>query len=207
MGYTTKTIGAGKYMMIAVQFDKTSGATMSADDAFTLDKAPASWVDPEQDDDCIPDWYLDAPCLKIPLGTVDKGYQDLYYTSNACYEESPDVYKGKRGWATMNGMLVANPQLKSGYGVWIKAGNEALTVTISGQVKDAAFDTFSGGVGYNLLRLPYPVTINASDSKIESGVTAEMKNCTLLLSENCPTCLQITERLFCTRRKANCLSG
>jgi len=173
VGYTTKTIPANNYMMLAVQFDKADGTVMSADDAFTLDKAPASWVDPEKDDDCIPGWYENAPCLKIPQGTVDKGYTDLYYTSNACYEESPDVYKGKQGWATVNGMLVEAPTLKPGYGVWIKAGNEAVTVTIAGGVKAAAFDTFTGGVGYNLLRLPYPVAINAGDEKIDWGLTSQ----------------------------------
>ena len=165
MGYTTKTIDAGNYMMIAVQFDKTTGATMSADDAFTLDKAPASWVDPENDDDCIPDWWEDAPCLKIPKGAVETGYTDLYYSSNAC--DLDDGYKGKRGWANKQGYLVVAPALKSGYGVWIKAGSEDLIVTIAGQVKAASSDTVSGVAGYNLLRLPYPVAINAGDSKID----------------------------------------
>ena len=159
-------------MMVAVQFDTTAGTTMSADDAFTLDKAPASWVDPENDDFCISGWYNDAPCLKIPLGTVDKGYRNLYYTSNACYEDGTG-YHGKPGWADMEGMLVEAPQLKAGYGVWLVAGNEALTVTIAGQVKIAASDTFSGGVGYNLLRLPYPLAINAGDSKIDWGLTSQ----------------------------------
>ena len=173
MGYTTKTIPAGKYMMVAVQFDTTAGTTMSADDAFTLDKAPAAWVDPENDENCISGWYINAPCLKIPHGTVDMGYTDLYYSENACYEESTDVYKGKKGWADRDGMLVEAPLLKAGYGVWLVAGNEALTVTIAGQVKIAASDTFSGGVGYNLLRLPYPLAINAGDSKIDWGLTSQ----------------------------------
>ena len=173
VGYTTKTIEAGKYMMIAVQFDTTAGTAMSADEAFTLDKAPASWVNPEEDESCIAGWWQNAPCLKIPLGTVDQGYLDVYYTSNACYEESPDVYKGKPGWADQDGMLVASPALRSGYGVWIKAGSEDLTVTISGQVKASATDSLTGGVGYNLLRLPYPVAINAGDSKIDWGLTGQ----------------------------------
>ena len=173
MGYTTKTIDAGNYMMIAVQFDKTNGATMSADDAFTLSHAPASWVDPASDEECISGWWQNAPCLKIPHGSVEMGYTDLYYTRNACYEVSPDVYAGKAGWATGDGMLVPDPALKSGYGVWIKAGNEALTVTIAGQVKATAVDTISGVTGYNLLRLPYPVAINAGDNKIDWGLTSQ----------------------------------
>ena len=166
VGYTTKTIEAGKYMMIAVQFDSTSNTILNADQAFSLDKAPASWVDPEEDDDCIPNWYQNAPCLKIPKGTVDMGYTDLYYTSNACDLE--DGYKGKRGWANELGYLVKAPLLRNGYGVWIKAGAlEDVTVTINGQVKAAASDSFTGGAGYNLLRLPYPVALNAGDSKID----------------------------------------
>ena len=171
VGYTTKTIPAGKMMMLAVQFDKAAGGVMSADEAFSLDKAPAAWVDPVNDDDCIPGWYTNAPCLKIPKGTVDKLYTDLYYSSNAC--DMSDGYKGKPGWADEMGILVKAPALLAGYGVWIKAGNEDVTVTIAGGVKAAAFDTFSGGVGYNLLRLPYPVTINAGDSNIDWGLTAQ----------------------------------
>lgn len=172
VGYTTKTIPAGKYMMVAVQFDSTSNTILNADQAFSLDKAPASWVDPEEDDDCIQDWYLHAPCLKIPLGTVDKGYQDLYYTSNAC--DLTDGYKGKRGWANELGYLVKAPTLRPGYGVWIKAGdNEDVTVTINGQVKAAASDTFTGGAGYNLMRLPYPVALNAGDSKIDWNLSSQ----------------------------------
>ena len=173
MGYTTKTIPANQYMMLAVQFDSTANTALSADDAFTLDKAPDSWVDPENDDDCIPGWYTNAPCLKIPQGVGSLGYTDLYYTRNACYEESKDVYKGKPGWATMEGMLVEAPALLPGYGVWIKAAGEPVTVTIAGQVKAASSDTFSGGIGYNLLRLPYPVRINAGDSKIDWGLTSQ----------------------------------
>jgi hypothetical protein len=99
-------------------------------------------------------------------------YTDLYYTCNACYEDATG-YHGKPGWADQFGMLVEEPQLKSGYGVWIKAGNEDLTVTIAGQVRASATDCFSGDVGYNLLRLPYPVAINAGDSKIDWGLSAQ----------------------------------
>ena len=171
VGYTTKTIPAGKYMMIAVQFDSTSNTLLNADQAFKVDQAVASWVDPENDDDCIPNWYQNAPCLKIPKGTVDLGYTDLYYSSNAADEA--DGYKGKPGWANKQGMLVKNTALRSGYGVWIQAGNEDVTVTIAGQVKAAASDSFTGGVGYNLMRLPYPVTINAGDSKINWNLTSQ----------------------------------
>ena len=173
VGYTTKTIPATQYLMLAVQFDNTDGTAMNADEAFQLDKAPASWVDPEKDDECIAGWYTNAPCLKIPLGMVDQGYRDLYYTCNACYEESTDVWKGKQGWADMSGMLVEAPALLAGYGVWIKAANEPVTVTIAGGVKASSADTFSGGAGYNLLRLPYPVTINAGDSNIDWGLTSQ----------------------------------
>ena len=118
VGYTTKTIGAGKYMMVAVQFDTTSNTFMNADLAFKVDKAVASWVDPENDDDCIPNWFQNAPCLKIPLGTVDKGYRDLYYSSNAC--DVDDGYKGKEGWADEMGILVKTATIPEGQGFWLK---------------------------------------------------------------------------------------
>ena len=170
VGYTTKTIPAGKYMMIAVQFDTTAGAAMNADQAFKLDKAGRAWASPDAPE-CIPNWFETAPCLKIPKGTVDKLYTDLYYAEDACDES--DGYALKPGWADQYGMLVKAPALLAGYGVWIKAGSEDVTVTISGQVKASASDTISAGAGYNLMRLPYPVAINTGDSKINWNLSSQ----------------------------------
>ena len=170
VGYTTKTIPAGKYMMIAVQFDTTANAAMNADQAFKLDKAGHAWESADAPE-CIPNWYTTAPCLKIPKGTVNMGYTDLYYAEDACDES--DNYALKPGWADQYGMLVKAPALLSGYGVWLVAGNAALTVTISGQVKAAASDTITGGAGYNLMRLPYPVSINAGDSKLNWNLSSQ----------------------------------
>ena len=52
VGYTTKTIPAGKYMMLGVQFDTTAGATMKAAEAFKLDKAGKAWASAD-DEECI----------------------------------------------------------------------------------------------------------------------------------------------------------
>jgi hypothetical protein len=169
VGYTTKTIDAGNYMMIGVQFDTTAGTVMKAAEAFQLDKAPQAWASPD-DEECISGWYVNAPCLKIPKGTVDKLYTDLYYASDAYDMDDGQFYKD---WATEDGIRVKNVSLRAGYGVWIKAGNEDLTVTISGQVKASASDTFSGEAGYNLMRLPYPVALNAADSKINWGLSTQ----------------------------------
>ena len=170
VGYTTKTIPAGKYMMIAVQFDTTAGAAMNADEAFKLDKAGKAWESADAEE-CIPNWFATAPHIMIPKGTVDKGYTDLYYASDASDES--DGYALKPGWADRYGMLVKAPALLSGYGVWLVAGDEDLTVTISGQVKADATATISGGAGYNLLRLPYPVALNAGDAKMDWGLSAQ----------------------------------
>ena len=169
VGYTTKTIPAGKYMMVAVQFDTTEDAEMNADQAFTLNKAGKAWASADAPE-CIPGWYTTAPCLKIPKGTVDKGYTDLYYAEDACDES--DNYALKPGWADRYGMLVKTPALRSGYGVWFVAGSEDLTVTIAGQVKAADSATISAGAGYNLVKLPYPVALNADDAKINWNLSA-----------------------------------
>ena len=170
VGYTTKTIPAGKYMMIGVQFDTTAGVAMNADEAFKLDKAGKAWESADAEE-CIPNWFANAPCLKIPYGTVEQGYRDLYYAQDACDED--DNYALKPGWADELGMLVKAPTLRSGYGVWIKAGSENLTVTIAGQVKSASSASISGAAGYNLMRLPYPVAINAGDSKLDWNLSAQ----------------------------------
>jgi len=170
VGYTTKTIPAGKYMMIGVQFDTTAGVAMNADEAFKLDKAGKAWESADAEE-CIPNWFATAPHLMIPKGTVNMGYTDLYYAEDACDED--DGYALKPGWADQFGMLVKAPALLSGYGVWLVAGSENLTVTIAGQVKAATSDTISGGAGYNLMRLPYPVAINAGDGKLDWNLSAQ----------------------------------
>ncbi len=167
VGYTTKTIPAGKYMMVAVQFDKVGGTQLAFDEAFQLDvTGPAAWVS-EDDESCIAGWYADAPCLKIPLGTVDKAYRDLYYTSKAWDDDLGFV----EGWADVNGFYVASATMLNGYGVWLVAGNTDMTVTIKGEVKGAASDTITAATGYNMLKLPYPVALNAGSSKIDWNLT------------------------------------
>ena len=90
-------------------------------------QAPAAWVDPENDEYCISGWYNNAPCLKIPKGASALGYTDLYYTSNACYEDASG-YHGKPGWADREGMLVTNAEIPEGQGFWLVL-KAATTVT------------------------------------------------------------------------------
>ena len=168
VGYTTKTIPAGKYMMVAVQFDKVGGTALKFDEAFQLSvTGPKAWNSLE-DPECIPGWYADAPCLKIPYGTVDKAYQDLYWTQNAYSNDLGDFVEG---WADTEGYLVTEATMLKGYGVWLVAGDADMIVTINGEVKGAASDTISAATGYNMLKLPYPVALNAGDSKINWNLT------------------------------------
>ena len=168
VGYTTKTIPAGKYMMIAVQFDKVGGTALKFDEAFKLNvTGPKAWQS-EEDEECIPGWYANAPCLKIPNGTADQLYRDLYWTQNAWNDAAGEFVEG---WADAGGDYVASAEMLSGYGVWMVAGSEDLTVTIKGEVKGAASATFSAATGYNMMKLPYPVSLNAGDSKIDWNLT------------------------------------
>lgn len=169
VGYTTKEIPAGQYLMVAVQFDKTNGDAMKASEAFKPSHKPQAWANPD-DEECIPGWYAEAPCLKVPKGTAAVGYTDVYYAKDAYDMDDGNFYED---WATGDGIRVKDISLLSGHAVWIKAGISNVTVTISGQVKDVSSDTFSGTAGYNMLRLPFPVSINAADSKINWGLTSQ----------------------------------
>ena len=168
VGYTTKTIEAGKWMMIAVQFDKVGGGAKTFDEAFKLNvTGPKAWNSAD-DEDCIPGWYANAPCLKIPLGTALEGYRDLYWTQNAWDDDAGDFVEG---WADATGGYVAAAPMLKGYGVWLVAGNEDLTVTIDGEVLGSASDTISAATGWNMLKLPFPVALNAGASKINWNLT------------------------------------
>lgn len=168
VGYTTKTIPAGKYMMIAVQFNEVGGNTLTFDKAFNLNVTGAQAWASEDDEECIPGWYADAPCLKIPLGTVDKAYQNLYWCRDA-YDDPTGTFIA--GWADKDGAYVASANMLKGYGVWLVAGADDLTVTVQGEVSGLASDTISAATGYNMLKLPFPVALNAGDSKINWNLT------------------------------------
>ena len=156
-------------MMIAVQFDKTTGAAMKASEAFKPSHKPQAWANPD-DENCISGWYTNAPSLKIPKGTVEMGYTDLYYAKDAYDMDDGLFYED---WASEDGIRVKDVTLLAGHAVWIKAGTVDMTVTIAGQVKESASDTFSGAAGYNMLRLPFPVSINAGSDKINWGLTTQ----------------------------------
>ena len=168
VGYTTKTIPAGKYMMIAVQFNNIGGTAKTFDQAFKLNvTGPKAWNSAD-DEDCIPGWYATAPCLKIPYGTADQAYRDLYWTQNAWNDAAEEFVEG---WADADGAYIASAEMLDGYGVWLVAGETDMTVTIDGEVLGDASDTISAATGYNMLKLPFPVSLNAGSSKIDWNLT------------------------------------
>ena len=132
-------------------------------------KTILAWDENEEE---VAGWTADAPCIKVPLGTTTSGYQNLYYTANAWDDDHSDYVPG---WADADGFLVTDAQISmlNGYGVWFVAGASNLTVTIKGEVKSGASDTITGDVGWNMLKLPYPVSINALSSKINWNVTGK----------------------------------
>ena len=155
-------------MMVAVQFDKVGGTAQTFDEAFNLNVTGAKAWNSIDDPECIAGWYADAPCLKIPNGTVNMGYLDLYWCQNA-YSESAGEFVA--GWADKDGFYVDSATMLDGYGVWLVAGSADMTVTINGEVKSDASDTISAGAGYNMLKLPYPVALNADSEKIDWNLT------------------------------------
>ena len=172
VGYTTKEVPAGGWMLAAVQFDKVGSTALPFSEAFDINadaKTILAWDENEEE---VAGWTADAPCIKVPLGTTTSGYQNLYYTANAWDDDHSDYVPG---WADADGFLVTDAQISmlNGYGVWFVAGASNLTVTIKGEVKSGASDTITGDVGWNMLKLPYPVSINALSSKINWNVTGK----------------------------------
>ena len=170
VGYTTKTITSGKLMMVAVQFDKVGGAQQAFNEAFEINDEAKTVLAWDSEENEIPGWTAEAPSLRIPYGTVNMGYRNLYYTANA-WDDDNGCYTN--GWADMYGFLVTDATMLSDYGVWLVAGTADLTVTIKGEVKAAASGTISGATGYNMLKLPFPVALNAVGGKIDWNLSGK----------------------------------
>ena len=174
VGYTTKTIPAGSYQILAVQFDGTDNNTLPLSKALQLDSSVAvsAWASME-DEFCIPNWYKSAVHIMVPKGVVSEGYTDLYYSSNAYDNDAEEFVVG---WADQDGVYVKDAEVAflSGHALWVQNQTEIpVTVQVSGQVKSSANDQLSFSIGYNLMKLPYPVALNAGASKIAWGITTE----------------------------------
>lgn len=155
VGYTGKSVEAGKYYLIGTQFNKAGGEVGSIDmnDLVTL----SSDITPgEYDTD-----FVGAPEIQV-LAPSGVGYVPYYYISDAT--DSDDKALGYNCWADIDGYeLGATDKLDIGKGFWFKSA-KAGTITIAGEVKAEATAvlTFPANQFY-IMSNPYPKAFSLAD--------------------------------------------
>ena len=110
VGYTTQTVGAGKFNMIGVQFNKTADASGKID-MNDLIKLSDEIVPGEFDTD-----FAGAPEIQVFNGA---GYDMYYYISDAT--DADDEPLGYDCWADIDGYILEGNQVDAGASFWIKA--------------------------------------------------------------------------------------
>ena len=161
VGYSTKSIDAGKYYLIGVQFNKTGAdaGSISMDDLISL---PATVAPGTYDAD-----FAGAP--EILVLNAAGGYNKFYYISDAT--DDNDVPLGYNCWADMDGYeLKPADKLALGKGFWFKSAT-AGTITVAGEVSAAvdAVQSFPANQ-YYIMSNPFPKAFSLADVTT-TGVT------------------------------------
>ena len=155
MGYNTKEIAQNAYVLTAIQFDATQGAT-TIDKVLASDTGTQSWT---PQDENVPDWEKNAATIMIPN---DRGtYDNYYYASDGYDEDNDETYAG---WCDEYGYIKKNVALTVGLGIWVR-GNKtvASTLTQAGEVPEDSSITTSVGAGYTIIGSPYPMSFDLQD--------------------------------------------
>ena len=127
VGYTGKTVEAGKFIMVGVQFNKTADASGKID-MNDLIKLSDEIKPGEFDTD-----FAGAPEIQVFNGTA---YDKYYFISDATDDDDKPL--GFNCWADLDGyQLKESDKLDLGKGFWFKS-SQAGTVTVLGEVKAEA---------------------------------------------------------------------
>ena len=162
VGYTGKTVEAGKYYLIGTQFDKAGEAT-GAIDMNDLVSLSSEIVPGTYDDD-----FATAPMIQV-LNASGSGYNLYYYISDAT--DSDDTPLGYNCWADTDGYELSEAdRLSLGKGFWFKSQVSG-TVTISGEVLGSASKVVNfPGAQFYIMANPYPKAVSLANVAT-SGVT------------------------------------
>lgn len=161
VGYTTKTVEAGKFYLVGAQFNKT-GDTAGAVDVNDLISLSASILPGEYDSD-----FAGAP--EIQALSAGGGYNKYYYISDAT--DDYDVPLGFNCWADNDGYQLKDAdKIAIGKGFWFKSA-QAGTITISGEVKAEANAVVNfPGNQFFIMANPFPKAFSFADVTT-TGVT------------------------------------
>ena len=119
VGYTTKTVEAGKFYLIAVQFNDASSSTKGSIDMNSLIK-----LSPEITAGTYAASFAGASEIQV-LNAAATGYDMYYYISDAT--DTNDDPVGYNCWSDMDGYILEGNQVEAGASFWIK-GNAAGTM-------------------------------------------------------------------------------
>ncbi len=130
VGYATKTVEAGKFYLISVQFNDAADAVKGSIDMNSLIKLSASITPGTYDAS-----FAGAPEIQV-LNAAGTGYNKYYYISDATDDNDDPL--GYNCWADTDGYELKNAdKLVMGKGFWFKSAL-AGTITVSGEVKAEA---------------------------------------------------------------------
>ena len=166
VGYTTRTAGAGDFIIIGTQFEDVSSTAANAVDASINDLVSGTYIPAEYDD--FGDFTDTAPIIKTWV--YDESASIWHYESYYYIDEAWDGTKDVIGWADFDGGLSTDP-LPAGAAVWFKS-DAASTITFRGNVPGAAVQLEADEGEFVFISNPMPVDFTLNDAGITwSGLT------------------------------------
>ena len=123
VGYTTKSIAAGGYLMIGTQFNETGAATKGAIDMNDLIRLSSTITSGTYDDD-----FATAP--QIMVWKAAGGYDYYYYISDGTYDAEGEEPIGHNEWCDLDGVALEGAQIDAGGSFWITSPTSG-TLTFS----------------------------------------------------------------------------
>ena len=161
VGYTGKAVEAGKYYLIATQFNKP-GAEAGTIDMNDLVQLSKDITPGEYDTD-----FVGAPVIQVL--TSSGGYDMYYYISDATDEDDNPL--GYDCWADFDGYeLTKDAKLELGKGFWFKS-DKAGTITVAGEVSAEADAVVNFPANsFAIIANPFPKAFSFADVKT-TGIT------------------------------------
>ena len=152
VGYTTKTVEAGKYYLVGTQFDETGTTTAGRTDMNKLISLSSTLTPGLYDDD-----FATAPQIQVqkPAG----GYNTYYYISDGTDDNDDEL--GYDAWCDVDGYeLTDTMKLVLGKGFWFYSPTTGGTITTAGQVFEAKSKTIEFPADmFTIICNPYPTAV------------------------------------------------
>ena len=162
VGYAAKTVEAGKFYLIGVQFNDAADATKGAIDMNALIKLSSDFTPGTYDSD-----FAGAPEIQVlkPSG----GYNKYYYISDATDDDDQPL--GYNCWADTDGYELKDAdKLALGKGFWFHASASG-SIAVAGEVKAEASAVVSFPANqFAIIANPFPIGFSFADVT-STGIT------------------------------------